>query len=278
MASRVAVTRFAPSPTGYLHLGHAFAALTAWSAARGSGGRFLLRIEDIDRSRCRSVFEAAIRDDLAWLGIAWDGTVWHQSERQDAYAAALTVLADRGFTYPCFCTRRDIAQSLSAPHGPDGPIYPGICRMLGAAERDRRIARGDVHALRLDVARALAVAGDLAWTDREVGSVVARPAAAGDIVMARKDIGTSYHLAVVVDDADQGITLVTRGDDLFAATHVQRLLQALLGLPTPAYHHHRLIMDEGGGRLAKRTPGVTLRDLRAAGATPAEIRSRLGFV
>ncbi len=277
MVAVVEVTRFAPSPSGFLHLGHAFAALTAWTAARVVGGRFLLRIEDIDTARCRPAFETAIHADLAWLGLDWDGPVRRQSERIAAYAEALDRLDGMGVVYPCFCTRRDIAGALSAPHGPDGPIYPGTCRNLAGAERARRIAAGQPHAFRLDAAAARAIAGALTWVDREAGAVAADPGLFGDIVLARKDIGTSYHLAVVVDDADQGVTLVTRGADLFAATHVHRLLQALLALPVPAYHHHRLIADAAGVRLAKRAPGAALRDLRAAGATAAAIRSRLGF-
>jgi glutamyl-Q tRNA(Asp) synthetase len=278
MAAPVEVTRFAPSPTGPLHLGHAFAALVAWQAARTSGGRFLVRIEDIDGTRAREDHIGAILEDLAWLGLDWDGPVLRQSTRLPAYQEALAALAARGLVYPCFCTRRDIEAALAAPHGPEGPAYPGTCRTLDPDERARRIASGASHALRLDVTRAFAATGPLAWRDREKGTIAADPALWGDIVIGRKDIGTSYHLSVVVDDAAQGITLVTRGADLFAATHVQRLLQALLGLATPEYLHHRLILDEAGGRLAKRRGGTTLRDLRAAGETPASIRARLGFV
>jgi glutamyl-Q tRNA(Asp) synthetase len=271
------VTRFAPSPTGPLHLGSAFAALFAERAAREAGGTFLLRIEDLDFTRCRPEHEAAILDDLAWLGVAWDGPVRRQSEHLDDFARALERLRDHGVVYPCFCTRADVLRAATAPHGPEGPVYPGTCRQFGLAEREARIAAGDGHAFRLDLERALAITGPLDWTDRGAGPQTARSALFGDIVVARRDIGTSYHVAVVVDDALQGVTLVTRGDDLFAATHIQRVLQALLGLAPPAYHHHRLILDDAGQRLAKRAPGATLGGLRAAGQTPGQIRARLGF-
>ena len=275
------VTRFAPSPTGRLHLGHAYAALFAAAEARRARGRFLLRIEDIDATRCRPEHEAAIRADLAWLGLAWEEPVRRQSEHMDEYRAALGRLDAGGFLYPCFCTRRDIAAEIArsgaAPHGPDGPLYPGRCRGLDRAARAARIAAGTPYALRLDVARALAATGPLAWDDAEAGSVAADPASLGDVVLARKETPTSYHLAVTFDDAVQGVTLVTRGRDLFAATHVHRLLQALLGLPVPRWHHHALVRDEGGTRLAKRAGAPTLADLREVGTTPAGIRARLGF-
>ncbi|MGE0748301.1 MAG: tRNA glutamyl-Q(34) synthetase GluQRS, partial [Rhodospirillales bacterium] len=227
------VTRFAPSPTGHLHLGHAYAAWFAQTHA--TAGRFLLRIEDIDRDRCRPEYEAAIFDDLAWLGLDWAPPAMRQSARFDAYRAALDRLQAQGLLYPCFCTRRDIEAAATAPHlvqaGPDGPLYPGTCRRLPAGDRADRMARGDAFALRLDMAAATRLAGPLAWTDRGRGAQAAQPAQFGDVVLARKDTPASYHLAVVVDDAAQGIDLVTRGEDLFAATHVHRLLQALLGLP-----------------------------------------------
>jgi glutamyl-Q tRNA(Asp) synthetase len=270
------VTRFAPSPTGAMHLGNGFSALFGWTRARAQGGRFLLRIEDIDTTRCRPAHEAALIADLDWLGIDWDGPVWRQSERLGVYAEALARLRGLGLAYPCFCTRADIAAAASAPHGPEGPVYPGTCRGLSDAERADRMARLP-FAWRLDMAAALARTGPLWWQDAEAGRVVADPMAGGDIVVARKDIGTSYHLAVVVDDAAQGVTEVVRGVDLFEATHVQRLLQALLGLPAPGYCHHRLIADEDGKRLAKRDGAATIAGLRAQGVTPAAVRAILGF-
>jgi glutamyl-Q tRNA(Asp) synthetase len=268
-------TRFAPSPTGLLHLGHAYAAWFAQDAA--SGGRFLLRLEDIDRSRCRAEFETAIFADLAWLGLAWEQPVRRQSEHLPQYQAALDRLAGAGLLYPCFCSRADIAAAGAAPQGPDGPIYPGTCRSLAAGEIDRRLAAGVPYALRLDMARATAGMAPLRFTDREAGTIDALPEQSGDIVLARKEMPTSYHLAVTVDDAAQGVTLVTRGRDLLPATHLHRLLQALLDLPVPDYHHHRLITDAGGRRLAKRDRDLTLASLRAAGVTPAELRARLAI-
>lgn len=264
------VTRFAPSPTGYLHLGHAFAAIMAADA----GQRFLLRIEDLDATRARETFVAAIFEDLAWLGLRWEMPVLRQSSRFDAYRQALTALQDEGLVYPCFCTRREMA--LEAPHGSGGPVYPGTCRALPEDLRAARIADGVPYALRLDMAAAARRAGPL--TFREHGeSCAADPLPFGDIVLARKDVPAAYHLAVVLDDAFQGVTLVTRGADLLPATHVQRLLQALLGLPEPAYAHHRLILDAGGRKFSKRDGAVTLRALREASETPATIRARLGL-
>lgn len=280
------VTRFAPSPTGYLHLGHAHAALFARHAARAAGGRFLLRLEDIDTPRCRPEFEDAIYEDLHWLGLAWDGPVVRQSERMDAYGAALAHLAGLGLTYPCFCTRKEIAAEIAAagaaphgrtPSGPDGLLYPGTCRGLDAAGIAERRAAGREAALRLDCARAGALAGPLTFTDAGGGTIAVEPCLFGDAVVARRDIGTSYHLAVVVDDAAQGVTLVTRGRDLLPATHLQRVLQAVLGLPEPAYHHHGLLTDDEGRRLAKRDDDRTLRSLRATGVSPAEVRALAGF-
>ena len=276
--SDVVVTRFAPSPTGYLHLGHAYSALFAERAAREAGGRFILRIEDIDRGRCRPAFDASIVEDLVWLGLRWEQPVRRQSEHMDDYATALDALRGRGLLYPCFCTRKDIAAEIAAaghaPHGPDGPLYPGTCRTMAADERQDRVDAGHPFALRLDVEKATAGAGDLIWHDRDAGPVAARPEMFGDVVLARKDTPSSYHLAVTMDDHLQGITLVTRGQDLFHATHVHRLLQALLGLRVPAYHHHGLITDEAGTRLAKRDRAATLRALREAGHGAAEIRDR----
>jgi len=242
------VTRFAPSPTGFLHLGHAHSALAGWRRARQAGGRFLLRIEDIDQGRCRPEFEAAIPEDLAWLGLDWDGPVRRQSEHWDDYRAALAVLEGQGLIYPCFCTRREIQAEIaamqSAPHGPadtpDGtPFYPGTCRRLSPRQRADRLAEGRPYALRLDMAEAVRRAGPLGWTDELAGEQAARPDRQGDVVLARKETPTSYHLSVVIDDALQGVTEVVRGADLFWSTSVHRLLQQLLGLPQPAYRHHR---------------------------------------
>lgn len=269
------VTRFAPSPTGPLHLGHAYAALVA--AERGD--RFLLRIEDIDTARCKPEWEAAIYQDLRWLGLGWEEPVMHQSGRQPAYAAALSTLAASGLTYHCTCTRGDIRAALSAPQegaavvGPDGPVYPGTCRDKGHAE----------GAVRLNMAAAMARLDRVAFQDTgtrrglhsfDAATMVSQ---VGDVVLARRDIGTSYHLAVVIDDADQGITEVTRGEDLFDATAIHVVLQRLLGLPTPVYHHHRLIRDDHGKRLAKRDDARALSKYRAEGCTPAEIRGMIGL-
>src|SRR5690348_16236759 len=271
------VTRFAPSPTGLLHLGHAYSALVAWKAAREAGGRFLLRIEDIDVTRCRPDFTAAILEDLAWLGLDWDGEVRKQSEHFAGYAAALDRLDAAGLIYPCFCTRADIAAEIAraggAPQGEAGPLYPGTCRNLPIAERRRRIAAGESFALRLDVSRALARTGPLDWEEEGQGVIAAQPELLGDVVLARKDTPASYHLAVTVDDALQGVTLVTRGADLFAATHLHRLLQALLELPVPRYRHHMLLTDASGKRFAKRDKALTLRALRESGKTLEEIRA-----
>ena len=275
-------TRFAPSPTGYLHLGHAFSALTAWRRARAAGGRFLLRLEDIDPGRCRPAFSAAILEDLAWLGLEWDGPVRVQSEHLGEYRAVLDALAARGLLYPCFCTRaeivREVERAVAAPHGPDGPRYPGTCRALSADERAGRLAAGVPFALRLDLARALAaVTGPLVFEEEGEGEIACDPAAFGDVVLARKETPASYHLCVSHDDAAQGVTLVTRGIDLKPATHLHRLLQALMGWPAPPYAHHRLLTDAAGRRLAKRDRAATLRDLRARGVSAAEARAMAGF-
>jgi glutamyl-Q tRNA(Asp) synthetase len=271
------VSRFAPSPTGRLHLGHAYSALLAHDFARERGGAFLLRIEDIDPGRSRPEFGEAIVEDLAWLGLSWDGEILLQSERLPLYAEALERLRAAGLLYPCFCTRSaiaaEIAASAAAPHGPDGPIYPGTCRTLPAEERERRL-RLEAHAWRLDVGAASAKAGPLYWHDGDT-EVLAEPEAFGDVVLARKDAPTSYHLAVTVDDAAQGVTDVIRGRDLYAATDVHRLLQALLGLPTPHYHHHPLLADGEGRRLAKRHGAPTIAGLRAAGADPCALAEDL---
>ena len=258
------LTRFAPSPTGELHLGHAYSAVLAHDAARGAGGKFLIRIDDIDGSRSREEFIGASLADLAWLGIDWDGDPERQSDRLDAYAAALDDLRTRGLVYPCFCTRADIAASLSAPHGPSGAVYPGTCRHLTQGERERRMA-SEPHCWRLDMARAVAETGELAWEEMGQGLRIADPWAHGDIVLARKDAPASYHLASTLDDAAMGVTHIIRGADLITSTDVHRLLQELLGLPTPLYRHHALVCGPDGKRLAKRAAAASLASLRAAG-------------
>jgi len=268
-----AITRFAPSPTGRLHLGHA---ASAWFAAER--GRFLLRIEDIDPSRCRPEWTQGILEDLAWLGLSWPEPVRLQSAHLEDYRAALRCLEDMEVLYPCFCTRREIEEEVrragAAPHGAEGPVYPGTCRAMDPAERADRLAVCQGTSWRLDSAQATRLVGPLTWRDARKGLVPVRADLLGDVVVARKEIGTSYHLAVTVDDALQGVTLVTRGEDLFDSTHVHRLLQALLKLPEPAYHHHRLLLDETGKRFAKRDQSCTLQSLREAGVTPREIRER----
>ena len=278
-------TRFAPSPTGPLHLGHAFSAMVAHDMARAAGGEFLLRIEDIDQSRARPAWEAAIFEDLSWLGIRWSGAVLRQSSRMPAYERALMQLARFGLLYPCACRRRDIEAALEAPQegalpfGPDGLIYPGTCR--GRSMGDRR--EGD--ALRLDMARAMAlIGGKIEFTEtgpthggRHRLTTEEMIAGVGDVVLARREMGTSYHLAVVVDDGAQGVSHVVRGADLFEATKIHVLLQRLLALPTPVYHHHRLIRDENGKRLAKRDDARAIARYRAEGVTPDDIRAMVGF-
>jgi glutamyl-Q tRNA(Asp) synthetase len=275
------VTRFAPSPTGFLHLGHAASALTGWRAAREANGRFLLRIEDIDRTRCRPAFEEAIHEDLAWLGLDWEQPVRRQSEHRAEYAAAIATLESLSVLYPCFCTRKDILAEIAAageaPQGPEGPLYPGLCRALEPAERRRRIGAGAVPALRLDAERAAGIVGELSWNEQGQALVTVDPRRFGDGVIVRRDIGASYHLAVVVDDAAQGVTLVTRGADLAEATHIHRVLQALLGLKAPDYRHHPLVRDDQGRRLAKRDGARGIRAMRDAGMTPAEVRALAGF-
>jgi glutamyl-Q tRNA(Asp) synthetase len=272
------ISRFAPSPTGPLHLGHAFSALLAHDLARNSGGRFLLRIEDIDAARCRPEHVAGIFDDLRWLGLTWDEEPLFQSQRLPLYADALERLKAMGLVYPCFCTRAEIAAEIAAsavaPHGADGPLYPGTCRALDDAERARRVTETP-HSWRIDMASAAALTGPLSWWDQAHRRVTAMPETQGDVVIARKDAPTSYHLAVVIDDAAQGVTDVVRGHDLFAATHIHRMLQALLGLPTPRYHHHLLLTDADGRRLAKRDGAPTLAGMRAAGVDPVALVARL---
>ncbi len=285
------IFRFAPSPNGYLHLGHAFSALLNADLARASGGRLLLRIEDIDATRCRPEYEAAIYDDLAWLGVGYEEPVRRQSDHLADYRAALARLEGMGLLYPSFESRAELARLVAArdadeewPRDPDGsPLYPGDARSLPRADRERLIASGAPYALRLDMRRAVAAAGALDWReegegpDGEAGTVAARPETWGDVVLARKETPTSYHLSVAVDDALQGVTHVVRGQDLFHATSVHRLLQALLGLPQPVYRHHRLILGDDGRKLSKSTGATGLRELRAAGATVADIRTRLGL-
>jgi glutamyl-Q tRNA(Asp) synthetase len=272
------VTRFAPSPTGRLHVGHAWSALMAMDFAQQREGSFCLRIEDIDGVRSKEEHVAGIIEDLEWLGIRWDGPVVMQSERIALYEAALEQLRAMGLLYPCFCTRAEVASevasSASAPHGPQGPLYPGTCRVLEEVERSRRLIH-DPHCWRIDMGRAVALAGPLAWQEGEVATRIAQPETAGDAVLARKDAPVSYHLAATVDDADMGITDVIRGEDLRGATHVHRLLQALLGLPSPRYRFHGLLVDASGRRLAKRSAGLSIAELRAAGCDPAQLVAQL---
>jgi glutamyl-Q tRNA(Asp) synthetase len=284
------VFRFAPSPNGYLHLGHALSALLNADMARAAGGRLILRIEDIDATRCRPEFETAIYQDLTWLGLIWEEPVWRQSEHLGEYRAALIRLGAHRLIYPSFESRAEIARLAaerevreSWPRDPDGePLYPGSAKSLAPAERERRMAN-EPFALRFDMTAAIARAGALSWNETgagphgETGIVVARPQAWGDVVLARKEQPTSYHLSVVVDDALQGVTHVVRGSDLFWSTSVHCLLQVLLGLPAPAYHHHRLILDTVGKKLSKSTRATALRELRQQGATPADIRRMVGI-
>jgi glutamyl-Q tRNA(Asp) synthetase len=276
------VLRFAPSPNGALHLGHAYSALMNERIAAETNGRVLLRIEDLDRTRCKPQFEAAIVDDLAWLGLRFPAPR-RQSEHGDDYAAALARLDQRGLVYPCFCSRSKIARLSNGQRDPDGaPLYAGTCRALSPAEARDRMARGDKAAFRLDMQRAVdAGPACLCWTEYGEGAVPSQPSAApevwGDVVLRGRDLAASYHLAVVVDDALQGVTDVVRGRDLFAATAVHRLLQALLGVPAPRYRHHRLVLDPSGEKLSKSRQSWSLAELRATGLTPGEVRAALGF-
>jgi glutamyl-Q tRNA(Asp) synthetase len=285
------VFRFAPSPNGYLHLGHALSALLNAEMARAAGGRLLLRIEDIDRTRCRAEFEAAIFEDLDWLGLAFEQPVRRQSDHLDDYRAAIAKLEAMGLVYPSFESRAEIARQVAErevqgpwPRDPDGaPLYPGVSKTLAAAERTRRLTADVPYALRLDMDAAAARAGALQWEEAasgpqgEAGTIAAAPQAWGDVVLARKDTPTSYHLSVVIDDANQGVTHVVRGQDLFWSTSVHRLLQSLLALPMPAYHHHRLILGPDGRKLSKSTRATALRELRAQGITPGDIRRMVGL-
>jgi glutamyl-Q tRNA(Asp) synthetase len=277
------VLRFAPSPNGALHLGHAYSALMNERLAAELGGRLILRIEDLDRTRCKAEFEAAIVDDLAWLGLCFPAPPRRQSEHGDDYAAALARLDECGLVYPCFCSRSEIARASKGWRDPDGaPLYPGTCRALSSTERRDRLARGDKAAFRLDMGHALdAGQRPLCWTEYGEGAVpsrrAARPEVWSDVVLRGRDLAASYHLAVVVDDALQGVTDVVRGRDLMAATSVHRLLQALLGLAEPRYRHHRLVLDAHGAKLSKSRQSVSLAELRGTGLSPGEVRAALGF-
>ncbi len=282
MPHRAIQTRFAPSPTGHLHKGHAYSALLAYDLATENGGRFHLRIEDIDPTRCTPENTQQIYEDLHWLGLEWEEPVRIQSEHLDDFTAAAKKLESGGWLYPCFCTRKDILREIEsaghAPHGDEGPLYPGICRNLSADERQTRIAAGESHAMRLDLERALThLKGAPNWNDALKGPQEGKPDVLGDAVIVRKDIGTSYHLAVVHDDALQGITDIVRGVDLFSSTHIHRILQELLGYPEPTYHHHELLTDEKGERLAERNQSITLKSLREAGTTPGSLRESFQF-
>jgi glutamyl-Q tRNA(Asp) synthetase len=278
------VFRFAPSPNGFLHLGHALSALLNADRAKAAGGRLLLRIEDIDATRCRPEYEAAIYKDLAWLGIAWEQPVRRQSGHYDDYRSALAQLDSLGLIYPSFESRAEIAR-MAVGRDPDGaPLYAGDAKIMPAAEREQRTKAGEPYALRLDMSAALARTGPLTWHetggvghDGETGTITANPKVWGDVILARKETPTSYHLSVVLDDAAQGVTDVVRGRDLFPSTSVHRLLQALLGLPAPRYHHHRLIVGEDGGKLSKSTSATGLRELRARGVTAVQIRKLAGL-
>lgn len=271
-------TRFAPSPTGRLHLGHAFAAWFARDAALRAGGEFLLRIEDLDQTRSRIEYEEGIIEDLKWLGFEWTGPVIRQSKRSGAHSEALAKLMALGLVYPCFCTRKEILAEImaagGAPHGPNGPIYPGTCRLITRDDAKARMSAGEDHALRLNVEQATREVGSMRWEDVEAGLIEANPKRFGDIVLARKDAPAAYHLAVTVDDADSDVTLVTRGNDLFLATDVQILLQKLLELPQPIYHHHKLMLGQDGRRLAKRDQSKTIKAFREAGESPEEVLNR----
>jgi glutamyl-Q tRNA(Asp) synthetase len=285
------VFRFAPSPNGYLHLGHAYSALLNYDMARACGGRLLLRIEDIDAGRCRPEYEAAIYEDLSWLGVEWEQPVRRQSEHFDAYRAALMKLDVRRLTFPAFETRSEIVRMVGDresharwPRDPDGvPLYPGTARTMPADEREARLAHREPYAIRLDMAKAIEWTGPLRWTETgagpagETGEIYAAPEDWGDVILGRKDVPTSYHLAVVVDDAHQGVTNVVRGQDLFFSTAVHRQLQELLGLPAPVFHHHRLIADDEGKKLSKSTRSTGLRELRGQGMTARDIRRLVGL-
>jgi glutamyl-Q tRNA(Asp) synthetase len=269
------ITRFAPSPTGDLHLGHVYAAKVAHDLAREAGGRFLLRHEDIDAGRVKPEYYRRIEEDLEWLGLRWDGEILLQSERREVYDEALETLKSMGLAYPCFCTRKDIQAALSAPHGSDAAIYPGTCRALSTAETSDRIAAGEAHAWRFDAGKAAAIHGEIFFHDLRFGNIRVDPAVNGDAVLARKDIGVAYHLAVVVDDEFQNITHVTRGEDLLGATHIHRQLQSIFGFREPVYLHHGLVRDESGTRLAKRDAARSIRILREQGFSPGDVMAMI---
>ena len=276
------ITRFAPSPTGNLHLGHAFSALFAEREARTGNGKFLVRIEDIDTARCNSAFEASIFEDLSWLSLTWEKPVRKQSNHMADYAKGLKKLENLGLLYRCTLSRKELSEVMSAPH-PDNALNStqktptDTLRYISAIENERRLGAGAPYAIRLHMGAALKLAGNLKWYDCEHGEQIAEPETFGDIVLARKDIATSYHLSVTIDDAIQGITRVTRGNDLLPATHIHRLLQELLELPTPDYHHHKMITDKNGQRLAKRNKSSTLQEMKKSGQNPEDIIQFLGF-
>lgn len=274
------ITRFAPSPTGLLHLGHAYAAKFAYDLAQQNGGGFLLRFEDIDVTRVREKYYGYIEEDLSWLGLSWEEKPLRQIDRLPLYMDALEKLKSLGVVYPCFCTRKEIQREVegmgNAPHGPEGALYPGICRKLSESESSDRVPSSEAHCWRLHARRAEELAGELTFNDQIQGRIAVDLSILGDVVLARKDIATSYHLAVVVDDAAQGVTDVTRGEDLLSSTHVHRVLQKLLELPEPVYHHHRLILDREGKRLAKRDEALSIRALRAQGKSPDEVLAMMG--
>ena len=265
------ITRFAPSPTGELHLGHAYAAKVARDLAREAAGKFLLRQEDIDTSRVRAEYYGKIEEDLQWLGLDWDGEILMQSSRQAAYEDSLEELRSLNLVYPCFCTRKDIQSALSAPHGTDTPIYPGMCRRISADESRDRFVSGEAHSWRFDAGKAAEIHGELFFEDLRFGKIQVDPLVNGDAVLARKDIGIAYHLAVVLDDDFQEITHVTRGEDLLGATHIHRQLQAILRFREPVYLHHACVCDENGMRLAKRDAARSIRSLRENGFSPEEV-------
>jgi glutamyl-Q tRNA(Asp) synthetase len=278
MAEPMIVTRFAPSPTGYLHLGHLHSALLGWLAARARrDGRFLLRIEDIDAARCRPEFEQAIVEDLGWLGIDWSGDIRRQSDHLEEYRAGLARLVDQNLVYPCFCSRKDIAAAAAAPHGSEGPVYPGICRELPPEQAAARQSNGAPFALRFHSRRAAEIAGPLTFHDHFQGRICVDPDLLGDVVLARRDAAASYHLCVTLDDHLQRVSLVTRGIDLLPATHVHRLLQAVLGLAEPGYCHHLLLTNDAGQRLAKRDKALSLRAMRESGMSREEVRTLAGI-
>jgi len=277
------ITRFAPSPTGLLHLGHVYSASLAMQAAKDTGGKFLLRIEDIDAGRCRPEFEQGIYEDLSWLGFKWEEPVRRQSEHMEDYAVLISRLNDRDLIYPCFCTRKEIsaeiARSNAAPHGPEGLVYPGVCKGLTESERQGNFELAKPYALRLNMVNATANLDltTLRFHEQDKGYIQCDPLPFGDIVLARKETPTSYHLSVTFDDAIQGVNHIIRGQDLFPSTHIHRLLQALLELPTPSYNHHGLISDGKGRRLSKRDKDATIKSLREQGYQPEEVRKMVSY-